>query len=435
MNVLDALLFGIRNVLFAGAEMPTRSAVNVHGAGVVVTDDVANERTDIEIPGSGPGAGLTVTAVKTTNYTAAIGELVRVDATAGDITIEAPTAVGHADERWGVLRVEPTLPVDHVVTISADDSINDEGSYLMPVARQAVIMRSDGSTWRVEGTYQATEFAPVAAALAAADATIDVNSQEITGVADGTLPSSAINKSQLDAAVAGVGGAPSRIVALDANDIIEWKLDEAVAPWANTGNGGALNLEAVGAKAQIIHGGSIHGDRCVQCDYNSDSYFRSPPTAVGESEAGTVHGWVRLADSTGAGRTLVSKDASGFGASPFSIVIGTDTAYAAGISVDVAGTRTGYDDSNSVEGWIPRQHWTHLAVTWAGGVVRVFINGRQLTKTGTHGAHTWAGGRWCIGYGNAYAANGDYSSWRVCNVARSAAYIDEVYRRAVGRWP
>ena len=274
MNVLDALLFGVRNILYAGASMPTRSAVNVHGAGVVVTDDVANERTDIEIPGSGPGAGLTVTAVKTANYTAAIGELVRVDATAGDITIEAPTAVGHADERWGVLRVEPTLPVSHTVTLDAADSINDEGTRPLALARSCCILRSDGATWRVESEFldvtvsdatpagvstsgsagtstalargdhaHALTYAVVQSAIGGASSALGLNAQRITGVADPVSDQDAATKAYVLANAGGGGSALQTGADID---------------YASIGAGTPQDFIALGGDGTYTIGGRAH---------------------------------------------------------------------------------------------------------------------------------------------------------------------------------
>lgn len=135
---------GVRDIAFleAGQFDAARRAVGPLQANLRKLEDA--------LANGGGGASLTFTAVKTANYTAAVGDLVRVNATGGNVTIFAPDAAGHSGERWGVLRVEPTLPVAHTVTIDSADGVNDEGTYTMPVARSCVIMRSDGSTWRVE---------------------------------------------------------------------------------------------------------------------------------------------------------------------------------------------------------------------------------------------------------------------------------------------
>ena len=230
-NWLDLMLYGVRNVLADGVVLPSRTSINVRGAGAIVTDDATNRRTDIEIPGGGGGcADLTPTAVKTAYYEAAWGDLVLVDATAGDLTIKAPTAVGHAGEYWGVLRVEPTLPVTHTVTLDADDSINGEGTRLLPLARSCCVMRSDGAVWRVvsefldvtvsdatpagvgtvghAGTSQALSrddhahalgYSAVQSAIATASSPLGLNSQRITSLADPSSAQDAATKAYVDA--------------------------------------------------------------------------------------------------------------------------------------------------------------------------------------------------------------------------------------------
>lgn len=90
LNWLDALLFGVRRVLAAGAELPERPAVNFVGASV--TDNPAENRIDVVFQGSGLRR---ISPVVTSDYTAAPGELVRVDAHS-PVTITLPSAVGNA---------------------------------------------------------------------------------------------------------------------------------------------------------------------------------------------------------------------------------------------------------------------------------------------------------------------------------------------------
>jgi hypothetical protein len=65
--------------------------------------------------GGGGGGGLTLTAVKTADYTAAVGELVQVDTTVGPspITVLAPPAVGRAlGDRFGVIVSKAAAAID-----------------------------------------------------------------------------------------------------------------------------------------------------------------------------------------------------------------------------------------------------------------------------------------------------------------------------------
>ena len=426
--------------------------------------DAQNEEVDAiaTLGGGGGGGGLTLTTVKTAYSEATIGELVRVDASAGDLTIVAPTAIGHAGEQWGVLRVEGTLPSAHVVTISADDGINEEGSRILTESRTCTVMRSSGTTWLVQtehldstagtatpqgvGTMgnagtshgiaredhvHALGFTAVQSALSGASSPVGFGSQRITGLADGVAASDAATVGQLG------GGAPSRIVALDANDVIEWKLDDAAGPWLNTGSGGAAaDLAAYGTP--YIAMGSIHGDRCVSVNYTDNSALISGNTTVGQSDTGTVHGWVKPAYVENSyGGTLIAKGE--VNVSDLAIYAGTGNAYGVGLSV-ILGTASfaAYRDGNaaSSDGWLQRGVWSHVALTWSDAGVYLFVNGRKGVAMGTCTIPvTWAGTKWRIGQGQTYQMNAEHSMWRVCNVIRSDAYIDEVFRRGVGWYP
>ena len=65
---IDTLFFGVRRIFAAGVELPERPALNFVGA--VVTDNTAENRTDMFIPGA-----WLVSPVVTTSYTARPGQL------------------------------------------------------------------------------------------------------------------------------------------------------------------------------------------------------------------------------------------------------------------------------------------------------------------------------------------------------------------------
>ena len=226
-------IYGIRDVFAGGVELATSSALDFVGEGVTASYDGATGRIRVNVPGGGGGSGtvLGLSTVKTAYYEASVNQLVRADATGGDFTIKAPTAVGHAGELWGVLRVETSLPVSHVVTIDADDGVNDLGTYALPLAHQCVIMKSDGSTWRIQstalpyslpsdatpagvgtvghaGTSQALSrddhahalgYSAVQSAIATASSPLGLNSQRITSLADPSSAQDAATKAYVDA--------------------------------------------------------------------------------------------------------------------------------------------------------------------------------------------------------------------------------------------
>ena len=242
----------------------------------------------------------------------------------------------------------------------------------------------------------------------------------------------------------GASSTSSRIIALDEHDIFEWNLDDTISPWPNTGSAGSLSLESTGAKARSISG-SIFGDNCVTVDADSEHYFRSPETTIGENTSGTVHGWVKLASENSVGNvTIISKDGATEGPGPpwyGSISIRVSDNYVFNLASIIVTVGDAHEiqcfqsSGKSTQGWFPRLTWTHIALTWDSGVGYIYVNGRLCTITASYSTITWYGKRWKIGYGSTYGANADYSKWRVCDIARSPQYINEVYRRGVGQWP
>lgn len=226
------------------------------------------------------------------------------------------------------------------------------------------------------------------------------------------------------------GSTPSRIVPLDVYDIVEWNLDDTGEPWLDSV--GSLNLISDGVHAPSpVTGGSIYGDRSVFIDWEKDNLLYTPSTVIGQNNSGTVHGWLNPTRGTNLGMVF-AKDADAFITPSISLSMSGGLLCNIGDSgsINVGGPTSSWSVSSVTMG-----QWNHIALTWDSGVGRVYINGSLLPTTVPYSSITWINHNWWLGCsGSSGRVTGLYSKWRICDIARSPAYIDEVYRRAVGRW-
>ncbi len=91
-------------------------------------------------------SALSVTAVKTGNYTAAIGELVRCDPSAGEFTVTLPTASGNSGKPIIVKNVTNSL-VAIIVDGNGAETIDGVANFIISGPRYALHVRSDGTNW------------------------------------------------------------------------------------------------------------------------------------------------------------------------------------------------------------------------------------------------------------------------------------------------
>lgn len=90
----------------------------------------------------------TVTTVKTSAYTATVGELVQVNASGGSFSIHFPTAVGNSGKRIGVLKVLADTSFN-AVTMDGNGSETLDGATTRKccTAGEFFVYVSDGSNW------------------------------------------------------------------------------------------------------------------------------------------------------------------------------------------------------------------------------------------------------------------------------------------------
>ena len=89
-----------------------------------------------------------VTAVKTSAHTAAIGELVRCDPSGGAFTVTLPTAASVSGQKIVIKNVTTST---NIITLDGDGSETIDGSLtvLMSVGYQALTLCSDGTNWMI----------------------------------------------------------------------------------------------------------------------------------------------------------------------------------------------------------------------------------------------------------------------------------------------
>lgn len=129
---------------FTNARTPTAHAAT-HAAG----------GSDVITPQSiGAAVGTAPTSIKTANYTAAFGELVLVDASAGPVTITLPTITANG-QRIAVKRVDNTPANLVTVATSGGNTIGSSGAASVPLRLQdqAGTYQASGTNWVIPHGY------------------------------------------------------------------------------------------------------------------------------------------------------------------------------------------------------------------------------------------------------------------------------------------
>lgn len=100
------------------------------------------------VSGGGGSSGFTVTAVKTSAYTASIDETVRVDASGGAFVITLPTAAGQSGKAIEIKNVTNSTNAV-TVTPAGSETIDTASTLVLASAFGSFTLRSDGSDWMV----------------------------------------------------------------------------------------------------------------------------------------------------------------------------------------------------------------------------------------------------------------------------------------------
>lgn len=130
------------------------AGINEGTSGQVLTSQGPDKEPEWTTPSAGATPTWTVTSLKTTNYTAAVGEVVRVNATGSAITITLPVASGNSGKVVHVKSATGTagaaLENNITITGSAGDTIDGSSSFTIDINRENITFVSDGtSEWVV----------------------------------------------------------------------------------------------------------------------------------------------------------------------------------------------------------------------------------------------------------------------------------------------
>eukprot|EP00928_Gymnodinium_smaydae_P063095 TRINITY_DN46778_c0_g1_i1.p1 TRINITY_DN46778_c0_g1~~TRINITY_DN46778_c0_g1_i1.p1 ORF type:complete len:477 (+),score=70.97 TRINITY_DN46778_c0_g1_i1:87-1433(+) len=166
------------------------------------------------------------------------------------------------------------------------------------------------------------------------------------------------------------GGVVMRPTATPPGLVLWYQFDKAL-PVDDSGNGRHL-LDATGVLAPVNVGPGVMG-RGASASFNGTSHGVVRGVEALASETFTAALWVYvLADSAGRWRTIFSLGSGADGLSP-ALLLRPDS-----MRLHARITKRGTGGSESVlesVGLMPLKRWTHLAVSCAGGVLRLYING------------------------------------------------------------
>jgi len=236
------------------------------------------------------------------------------------------------------------------------------------------------------------------------------------------------------------GAGASRLVALDENDLIQWKFNEVSGPFLNTGSGGTCSLAATGnittSVVSLFNTGVVVNDSAA-------AKLCSVDTTVGEAPGGavTLHGWVHPLGWTNAagGFWKLAAQTGGGWQQPYTS-LGWQIGSNSGIwtAVCAVGGEQKYGTVSQFNA-LKLNMWQHIAVVHNGLKLKGYINGNLAIDVDAVGDTDWsAHGPWCIGdnvNNSGQTINMIFDDWRVRSVAMTQEEIEEIYRRALGLYP
>jgi hypothetical protein len=236
----------------------------------------------------------------------------------------------------------------------------------------------------------------------------------------------------------GGGGAGIQKVAPDSNDVAIWQLNEASAPFANSGSGAAT--------AMSVSAGSITADVGERGEFGTAALVPetlcrlATSTAVPEpTQDITVSFWIFLFEyvSSGSyGRILMKQSDPSSWVSPYySLVLYFTDALGTGRSI--VRTATGSTIVEFSSGTVPLFQWNHLGLTYDGTTSRLYLNGSEIgNNSDGSGNMDWTDhGYWLIGSPVGQSTNwihAMYQDIRIADVVRDAAWFEEVFSKGWG---
>ena len=233
-----------------------------------------------------------------------------------------------------------------------------------------------------------------------------------------------------------VSASGKRYTAIDANTQILWTLDDAAAPYANTGNGGTLALSDGYNTTTPQMAGLLN----YAVGYTGTSGSKTVDTSIGESTPLSVSVWVFLFVYPSNGEIADKKYQTGSTwTSPYvawNITLSnSDGDWQVGVAF--AGNRQFVNLTNP---WrVPLYQWTLLSFTYdtTSGQIKAYINGQLAGATsiggspsidyGSHGAYQ-------IGAATTQSISGSnvlLDDLRIESTVRSQAYYQAMYRNAL----
>jgi hypothetical protein len=222
--------------------------------------------------------------------------------------------------------------------------------------------------------------------------------------------------------------------------VICWRLDETASPWANSGNGGTLNLTAKSGSVVNVRQGVF--DLSVSNGPSATYGINSGNTSIGQSNSISISAWVyfRTFVVLGSLTRIVAKQYRNDGtwADPYlSVGINMTGSSVGGWQALVCrGAVFSTLDVTDVIDYVLLNEWTLLSITYdaSTGVLRMYKNGDLVKSTTLSAANLdWGtSGPWDVAANSnqsGEAINGIVDDVRVANVVRAQAYYQDMYRK------